>query len=869
MWYRIPFLLIVAFCCSGAAFGQTKPPAQGNLVVNGGFEQGGAGWRFVSTGAVAGGQVDGAEAHEGKYSYKLTNKSGYAPNLFARIVQEVSGLRPFTTYKVSCWAKGKGCGTDWIGGGPGWGTRKAFPQGDFDWQEFSFEVTTDASPDNYELMVLTESVTEALWVDDIRFEAVKVDQAKQAAVDGEIATKADNLRRRVEALQSRARGNPSLTANPYVRLGLAVAQRFIDFAQKGGWDGRSSLAWSRLELEEVAGVLDETERLVAGNAALLNWQAPKPGAVKLKQGTFYEGGRPRYFAGYGHFGAVIDDLPNFPALGASLIQDGRAGPSSMNADGTLGEGAVQVLQGLDRAARFGMREDFLLSPHYYPAWAGAPDLANGNIGWLSFNIFHPKAKATIQKWAEVMGTAIKDKPALHSVCLANEPVYISSGRDSYSRPAFTEYLKQKHPQIADLNALYGTSYAGFAEVAVPPPAMPAGVPAQRAYYDWTCFNKKMFADWHAWLGSILKGHGVKAPTHTKIMVFQTLDRNTLSHGVDPELMCRATDLAGCDAYAFMTGASTYDWSGNEFFYDLLHSFRGQGVFNSENHVIPDGATPYHIPMSHTRSVLWQGGLHHQVSTTIWVWEAAFDASLSGSIYFRPANVYGAGRAMLDLNRLAPEVTALNTAKPRVALLYSQPSIFWEAQYPGTLRSLYTVLNFMGENVTFVSERQLAEGTAPKVKWLLVPNATHVLPSTPPALAAFAKSGGKVLLVGKESLRHDEYDRPLNQTNDYPVMELAGNEPATAAALHARLASLQLNDLCDAATSQPAWGVEYRVVPFGKVKLVPLINFNAEAKTVQLPGWAQKQGLDLLSGEKVELNSIPVEPMAPRLLQIGR
>ena len=51
-------------------------------------------------------------------------------------------------------------------------------------------------------------------------------------------------------------------------------------------------------------------------------------------------------------------------------------------------------------------------------------------------------------------------------------------------------------------------------------------------------------------------------------------------------------------------------------------------------------------------------------------------------------------------------------------------------------------------------------------------------------------------------------------------------------------------------------MEYRVVPFGKVKLVPLINFNAEAKTVQLPGWAQKQGLDLLSGEKVELEQYP-------------
>ena len=131
MWYRIPLVLIVAFCCSGAAFGQTKPPAQGNLVVNGGFEQGGAGWRFVSTGAVAGGQVDGAEAHEGKYSYKLTNKSGYAPNLFARIVQEVSGLRPFTTYKVSLLGQGQRLRHRLDRRGAGLGDSQGVPPGRF------------------------------------------------------------------------------------------------------------------------------------------------------------------------------------------------------------------------------------------------------------------------------------------------------------------------------------------------------------------------------------------------------------------------------------------------------------------------------------------------------------------------------------------------------------------------------------------------------------------------------------------------------------------------------------------------------------------------------------------------------------------
>ena len=99
-------------------------------------------------------------------------------------------------------------------------------------------------------------------------------------------------------------------------------------------------------------------------------------------------------------------------------------------------------------------------------------------------------------------------------------------------------------------------------------------------------------------------------------------------------------------------------------------FAARAVFNSENHLSTDGSGPAHVPMNHTRSVLWQGGLHHQGSTTIWVWEMSTDPSLSGNIYFRPANIFGAGRAMLDLNRLAPEVTAINHARPRVALLYS-------------------------------------------------------------------------------------------------------------------------------------------------------------------------------------------------------
>ena len=867
MFWRCSFP-IVLLCITHTAIGEIRRPDPGTTLVNGGFEQQSGGWSFILSGANATGQIDDGQKHEGRYSYKLTNRSAFAPNVYARLVQSISGLRPFTVYKVSCWVKGKGCGINWIGGGPGWTTRISFPKGDFDWQPISFEIDAGAAPDIYELMVLSESTTEALWVDDIRLEPLRVDKPKQDALYRELDDQLADVKQKLSAVKASMHKRHRVDDSK-VRLGIAVAERFIRFVETGGSDGKLPLAWTRLQLEEVNEVLDQTDQLLGSDETAVHSQPATPGKVKLKDGIFYTHGRPNYFGGYGHFDSVIQDLPNFPALGASLVQDGRAGPSSMNPDGSLGANASNVLAGLDRAARFGMRVDFLLSPHYYPDWGAAPDLQNGNIGFLNFNIFHPKAKEVVGKWAQVMAERLRDKPALHSVCLANEPVYNSSGRDPYTHPDFVRYLQQKHHDIGSLNALYGTRYGKFEEVPAPPDSMPSDPKAMCAYYDWTSFNKKMFADWHGWLDSLLKKQGLKAPTHTKIMVFQSLDRDKLNYGVDPELMCAATDLAGCDDYAFIEGAYAYDWLRNEFFYDLLHSFRGQSVFNSENHIIPDGAAPSHIPMNHSRSALWQGGLHHQGSTTIWVWEQAVDHSLAGCIYYRPANVFGAGRAMEDLNRLVPEVTAINQAKPTVALLYSQPSIFWDEKYKSTIYSLYTALNFLGQNITFVSERELAQGKALKVQWLLVPNASHVLATTPKALAQFARSGTGVLLVGKQSLQRDEYDRSLATMADYPTIELSNTDRATADVLRQTLSSLRFENVRDTTTGQSAWGIEFRVVQENGSTLLPLINLCKEKAVVQLPAWTNKNATDLLSGETVSLNSIQLEPMLPRLLKIGR
>jgi hypothetical protein len=99
------------------------------------------------------------------------------------------------------------------------------------------------------------------------------------------------------------------------------------------------------------------------------------------------------------------------------------------------------------------------------------------------------------------------------------------------------------------------------------------------------------------------------------------------------------------------------------------------------------------------------------------------------------------------------------------------------------------------------------------------------------------------------------------------MELASDEPATAAALRQALAPFPFNDLRDTATGKPAWGVEFRVVRQGRATLVPLNNFNKETRTVTLPRWPKASALDLLSGESVDLKAVSLEPMTPRLLRL--
>jgi hypothetical protein len=131
-----------------------------------------------------------------------------------------------------------------------------------------------------------------------------------------------------------------------------------------------------------------------------------------------------------------------------------------------------------------------------------------------------------------------------------------------------------------------------------------------------------------------------------------------------------------------------------------------------------------------------------------------------------------------------------------------------------VKAAYTALTFLGEPATFVTERQLAEGTAVPVRAIILPQANHVTDATVGALTRFVEKGGKLIALGKGNLGFDEYDRARRLPQAFKPVPLPASDDD-------RIVFRQLAPLAralgtpaalfDAPTGEPVFGVEYRVV----------------------------------------------------------
>jgi hypothetical protein len=695
------------------------------------------------------------------------------------------------------------------------------------------------------------------------------------------------IRKELDAVQALAGKIDRQRADDYRRVALTVLDNFIPWVEEDIKHGKLDRAWDTASLladmapwDGISKSRPTTPVPRYRTGPLEISRAQTLGTRRFPDGRSEHG--PVFFVGYGHFGQVKRDIEKFPGYGCNLVQV-EFGPSAVlpAEDRTSDSEIDRFLQLCDRAAASDVAVNLLLSPHYFPRWALEkwPHLTECHGGFFKYCVHDPAARAVIEKSLRQVIPRIKDHPALHSVCLSNEPVCVDLSRCRVAAEAWPAWLEKRHGAIATLNVRWGAAHADFASIPVPKPEFEA----TPACLDFLRFNCETFAAFHKWMADVVHSVAPELPVHAKIMMGAHFQKTL--HGfwsADPAAFAALSQYNGNDAYNMLDKEGALwanGWRHCQAGYDFQRGVADLPVFNSENHLIVDRESDA-IPPAHLYSVLWQQAVHGQSSTTLWVWERCNDyvSDSAGSILHRPDCVEAVGRCALDLNRLAHEVATLQNLAPSVVLLWSPSSVVLGHDHEHALGQAYEAASFLGQPLGFATEEKLAEfartGVAPRpldtAKALILPQVTHLPDGAREGVEKLAAAGVCVVVIGDAPERND-YGRavPLKASEGkaFETLPKAGDSAALFAALSEQASAWGLPEvlrLTDAA-GRPFFGVEIRSAPFGDGFVASVCNHLREARTVSLAGGEGRPLTDLITGRALGA-SFTAEPMVPLLIR---
>lgn len=683
-------------------------------------------------------------------------------------------------------------------------------------------------------------------------------------------------------------------ATDYERVGITVAEMFVDFALEDLANDRRDRA------EHVLAVIDRAltdaerklEAYLSGKAKPLLVPRYQTSQVEVRRGAFWgdtlvpstgkRERRPVFFTGVNGWDNAVRDMPQLARMGANFIQIECGPDSTQPAEGVVTDQPVRdrTVRALDLAEQHNVGVCWLAAPHYFPEWALAkwPELLSGSGGFFRLDVDAPQARQILRTHLETSLQAMGDTPALHSVCLSNEPVFTHWQSDVFRRPAFTDYLAGKFGAIAALNGAWSTDYPSFAEVPIlATDSLPAEAQMTSLRYEMARFNMLQFSEFHRFLADVV--HETRPGTRAcaKVMCVPT-NRQNLAWGTDPEQFAHMGDLNGNDCACMFAGLGdryAVDFLGQGMYYDLQRSMRDVPVVNMEDHIIVD-REQRDIPPEHTDLALWQGAIHGRGASAIWVWARTYDrtSDLEGSIMHRPENTIAMGRVALDLQRLAPEVVELQRARAPVAIVYGLTALLWSDAAQEAIVRAYEALNACGVPVRFVSETQAADGGLDDFSAVIAPGLGHAPDCLASALAGYCQAGGKLWVVGEAPVcGRDEYGRPRDLA--LPASALVRFPAASALELRGLfLAQMRAQGIRRLVTvagpdGEAPWGVEYRAVRDGSAALVSIANLWGEPQTLRLTlyGQSARSVEDLRRAVTVRGAEVTLKPLEATILRL--
>lgn len=105
------------------------------------------------------------QSKNGKRSLKITNKTPLKSGVYSDTSQQVK-LKPSTAYKLTLSVKAENANSaqiSWNGGK----SRFVLDNGTYDWKDYSFDFVTDEKTDSGQIWILSQDITDAIYIDDI------------------------------------------------------------------------------------------------------------------------------------------------------------------------------------------------------------------------------------------------------------------------------------------------------------------------------------------------------------------------------------------------------------------------------------------------------------------------------------------------------------------------------------------------------------------------------------------------------------------------------------------------------------------------------------------------------------------------------
>ena len=616
--------------------------------------------------------------------------------------------------------------------------------------------------------------------------------------------------------------------------------------------------------------------------------------------------RPVYFVGYGHFDQATSDIPNFNGFGANIIQ--RELPLQdtvrISDDGSFYIDPAYITlfdEFLTNADKYNVKFDLLLPQHYIRYMSGISRFEN------SESINNPIRKEILAKFYEaVLPMAIKHK-SLISFCISNEPWYRLENNE-YDLEYFRKYLSEIYDgDISRLNENYRKEYNDFSEITIPEDWYSNGQwslcedPANWApgdlnmYTDWMDASCKSFAEYHQWMADEIRKYAPDVPLHAKVQSpFKAEDeewgRHYMSTGINYEIFADIVDINGNDACNFIH--RNEEILDKLMWYDYQTSIKNAPVFNSEDHITLDGATKDYDDTyaPHFYTDMWQGAIHGRTMSTIWLWQRSYwDNVVMGNILERPDCVDAVGRASLDLNRLSYEINALANVKPEVAVYYTYSARIRDSYLLNALHMAYTSNSYLGERTSYVNDDQIKKYALDDYKVVIIPEIDNMTNDILAHFVEYAENGGTVVIMGKESLRHQKYDNPTDENlrnrlfekaivvdskrseeNDYQLT-YPHEEDMQEILYDIYNSKGMLNvKVIDNETGKPAYGIEVNETVYeGKqiINLCNYIDYTEKNVSIEVNGKKISKGINRLTEEEIDCANISLKTNEPVLISV--